>query len=119
MTGVIISDNPSSSSTGSGSFCLDLKNFLGLGLAGPDGPLAFPFEPAPELPPTPPTLLPGLRTEVKEAVPHFPTTPVDLDAPTPKKRNCHAWSEVAKQAVNFDGRKNKISTKNKKTSTLE
>ena len=101
-----MSDIPSSSSTGSGSFCLDLKNFLGLGLAGPDGPLAFPFEPAPELPPTPPTLLPGLRTEVKEAVPHFPTTPVDLDAPTPKKRNCHAWSEVAKQAVNFDGRKN-------------
>ena len=103
-----MSDIPSSSSTGSGSFCLDLKNFLGLGLAGPDGPpLAFPFEPAPELPPTPPTLLPGLRTEVKEAVPHFPTTPVDLYAPTPKKnRNCHAWSDVAKQAVNFDGRKN-------------
>ena len=84
-----MSDIPSSSSTGSGSFCLDLKNFLGLGLAGPpDGPpLAFPFEPAPELPPTPPTLLrPGLRTEVKEAVPHFPTTPVDLDAPTPEKK---------------------------------
>ena len=96
-----MSDIPSSSSTGSGSFCLDLKNFLGLGLAGPEGPLAFPFEPAPELPPTPPTLLPEeVRTEVKEAVPHFPTTPVDLDAPTPIKR------QVAKQAVSFEGRKN-------------